>query len=366
MKILVLANFDVGLYKFRKELLSELIKQGHKVYCALPMGELVSLVKELGCEFIETPHLQRRGTNPFEDIKLFRQYLSIIDEVKPDRIITYTVKCNIYGGLAAKRRKVPYYLNVTGLGSSFQNAGPLQKLVKFMYSRTNKTAQKIFFENEDNARIMYENGLAEKEQIVINNGAGVNVDEYPFAEYPQDDGVTRFLFIGRVMKEKGVDELFDCAVRLKKDYGDKVEFHIVGPFEENYSQHVVELTKKNIIYFYGYQNDVKPLINGSDCFVLPSYHEGMANTLLECASMGRPLITTDIHGCKEAVIDGQTGYLVNKADSFDLYEKLKMFLELPFKEKRNMGRLSRKHIEERFDKEKVVLKTISLLDLSEI
>lgn len=367
MRILVIANFDVGLFKFRKELLSALInlEQGNEVYCALPMGELVPQIEALGCKFIETPSLSRRGLNPFKDISLYKQYLNIMDSIKPDYVITYTVKCNIYGGIAAKVKKIPYSLNVTGLGSSFQKKGPLQMLVKYMYSLSNAEAQKIFFENTGNARIMYDAGLVRKDQIVVNTGAGVNIDEYPFCDYPEADETVRFVFIGRVMLEKGVNELFHCAARLKKEYGDRVEFHIVGPFEDNYSEVVHDLSDKGIIIYHGFQSDVRPFIKNSHCFVLPSWHEGMANTLLESGSSGRPLITTDIHGCKEAVVDGVNGYLFAKQDEYDLYAKLKEFIELPYGEKVKMGAASREHIKTHFNKVNVLRHTINALGLGE-
>ena len=358
MRILVLANFDVGLYNFRKELLQRLIDDGHEVYISLPYGDKVELLKKMGCKFIDTP-LDRRGINPLTDIKLICEYAKIVKQVKPDKVITYTIKPNIYGGLVCRMKGIPQYANVTGLGTAFQGEGLLTKLVTRMYKSAFKKVKVVFFENEDNRDVIVEKGIAPKERTHCLHGAGVNLDEYAFCEYPEDAAV-RFLFIGRVMKEKGVDELFEAARRLKKG-NIKAVIDIVGPFEDDYKDIVDELAKQGIIHYHGYQSDVKPFIRKSHCFVLPSYHEGMANTLLECGAMGRPLITSNIHGCLEAVDDGRAGYLCNVKDADDLYEKMKRFIELPYEQKEEMGRLSHEYVAVRFDKRKVVEETVEVI-----
>lgn len=365
MKILIFTNFDVGLYKFRKELISAFIESGNDVTVCLPDGDLVPQIIDLGCKYVATPELVRRGENPLRDLKLLRHYERIIGSENPDYVITYTVKPNIYGGIASKRNHIPYSLNITGLGTAFEKPGIICHIVKKLYSFSNKKAEKIFFENVENAAVMKSNGLVREEQIVVNNGAGVNTEEYAFEKYPSDDGVTRFLFMGRVMREKGVDELFRAAKKLRKEYGENVEIHIVGSFEEDYSDEIVDLSKNKIIIFHGFQADVKPFIRECSCFVLPSYHEGMANTLLESGSMGRPLITSDIHGCKEAVSDNVTGFLVNVKDGSDLYNKMKMFCKLSYEDKSEMGRASGRLIKCHFDKKDVIEKTICELNFGD-
>ncbi len=363
MKILVLTNFDVGLYKFRKELLKAFIDRGHEVVTCFPEGDLVKKIKALGCKYIPTPELSRRGMNPLKDIALYNTYKRIIKTEQPDFVITYTIKPNIYGGMAARALGVPYALNITGLGTAFQNRGPVRTLVKGLYMRSTKKAKKVFFENVENAAVMEDNNLVRKDQIVINRGAGVNTAEYEFKEYPIDVGKTRFLFMGRVMKEKGVDELFWAAEQLREKYGDEVEVNIVGPYEEDYSDTVISLAKQKVIVFYGFQPDVKPFITACLCFVLPSYHEGMANTLLESGSMGRPIITSNIHGCKEAVSDGLSGFLAEPQNKEDLLEKMETFHLLPYEDKVAMAKASANLVRRRFEKEKVIEKTIKALEI---
>ena len=356
MKILILANNDIGLYKFRKELIEKLLEQ-HKVFVSLPDGQFVSDLTKLGCTFIDTK-IDRRGMNPINDLSLIKMYLSQIRKVKPDLVITYTIKPNVYGGFAARILHTNYAMNITGLGTAFQTDNLTKKIACFLYKRATKRAKCVFFENEGNKEVFMQNGLVKHNQGHVLHGAGANLEEYTMTAYPADDKVTRFLFIGRVMKEKGIDEFLNVAEQIKKEKTN-VEFDIVGPMEDDYKQRLEELDKKKIIHYYGFQTDVKPFIRNCHCFVLPSYHEGMANTLLECASMGRPLITSDIYGCKEAVFDN--GYLCKVKNTEDLYIQMNKFLELSYKDKVQMGINSRKHMEAMFDKTKIVKETIEWL-----
>ncbi|WP_288313204.1 glycosyltransferase family 4 protein [uncultured Eubacterium sp.] len=358
MIILVIANNDIGLYKFRKELLQKLIDDGNEVYISLPNGNLVQPMVDMGCKFIETA-VDRRGINPVTDLKLFLNYRKMIGKVKPDFIITYTIKPNVYAGIVSAIKHKKYAINITGLGTAFQKQGFFLKLIVMLYKFACKKAHTVIFENCENMKLFLDYRIVKEEQCLLNAGAGVNLEEYPFEEYPPTDKI-RFLFVGRIMQEKGIDELFDAAKRIKREY-DNVEFDVVGMYEDNYEETVNRLVDDGIINFYGYQQDVKPFVKQSHCFVLPSWHEGMANTNLECGAMGRPIITSNIHGCLEAVVDGKTGYLVEKKNANDLYEKLKSFIELPYDEKVKMGQASHDHIAEVFDKKKVVSDTISVL-----
>lgn len=360
MKILVVANFDVGLYKFRKELLQEMINRGHDVYISLPNGDLVEPLTELGCNFINTS-VDRRGMNPFRDFNLLLRYKKILDRIKPDSVITYTIKPNLYMGMLCRKKRIPYSINITGLGTAFQSDGFMLKMFVNLYRFACKKASTVIFENSENMQTFLNFKIVKNQQCLLNNGAGVNLEEYKFESYP-NDGEIRFLFIGRVMHEKGVDELFNAAKRIKKQYK-SVFFDIVGPHEDDYKETVQRLVDEKIINYYGYQEDVKPFIKNSNCFVLPSWHEGMANTNLESGAMGRPVITSNIHGCLEAVVDGKTGFLVEPKNVDSLYEKLKEFIELPYEKKCEMGKESHNHIAKNFNKKDVVEKTIQRLQI---
>lgn len=358
MKILILANNDVGLYKFRKELIEKLIKLGHQMIISLPDGELIPKLVEMGCEFIDTS-IDRRGINPFTDLKLFHIYVKMIKSISPDIVITYTIKPNIYGGLAARKGKIPYYINITGLGTAFQKENIIKKAVICLYNIACKKAKILFFENKQNSQIFIEKGIISKERTCVLNGAGVNIEEYPFAEYPKKEEPIRFLFVGRVMKEKGINELLEAFLKLRQE--SNVFLDLIGPIEDlEYQKRLKELHGIKGIHYYGFQKDVKPYIRKCHCMVLPSYHEGMANTLLEAGCMGRPLITTDICGCREAV-NGKNGMTVKCQSVEDLYDKMKRFVNLSHEIKECMGAESHKYISENFSKEKVVQDTINII-----
>lgn len=358
-RILVLANNDVGLYRFRKDLLAALLSAGREVYISLPDGDFVPELVQLGCRFIDTP-IERRGTNPIHDSKLFRQYRAMLKEIKPDQVITYTIKPNIYGGLACRMAHIPYAVNITGLGSAIENGGWLKKLVLALYKPALKGAKVVFFENAGNRDTLAATGVVPNGRDVVLNGAGVNLEDYPYQPYPQD-GPVRFLFVGRVMHEKGVDELFAAAKQMKQRYGDGVEFHIVGSFEEAYKPVMDELEKAGVVKYHGYQSNMKLFYSTASCVVLPSYHEGMSNVLLEAAASGRPLITSDIPGCREAVESGVSGYLCPAKDADALYDAMQRFAELPESWRAGMGRRGRERMVKMFDKLLVINETMNNL-----
>lgn len=360
-RLLILANNDVGLYRFRRGLIAALLDTGCEVYISLPDGELIERLTRLGCKYIET-QVDRRGMNPLRDGKLFHQYRAMLREVKPDLVLTYTVKPNIYGGLACRMARIPYAVNITGLGSAIENGGWLRKFVLALYRSALKDAKVVFFENTGNRDALAAAGVVPKGRDAVLSGAGVNLADYPYQAYPQERPV-RFLFVGRVMHEKGVDELFAAAKRMKQKCGDDVEFHIVGSFEEAYKPVMDKLEKACVVKYHGYQSNMKPFYAMASCIVLPSYHEGMSNVLLEAAASGRPLITSDIPGCREAVEDGVSGYLCSVRDADALYGAMERFMELPEARRAEMGRRGRERMERCFDKALVITETLDKLNV---
>lgn len=355
MKILILANYDVGLYQFRKELIQELLSQ-HQVVVSLPYGDLIPCLVDMGCQFIDTP-VDRRGINPKTDLKLFARYRKLLREVKPDLVITYTIKPNIYGGMACRLAGIPYAANITGLGTAFQKSGALRRLVVTLYKLALKKAKVVFFENCENLETLVSEHIVRREQCKLLNGAGVNLDQFTPAPYPTDTPPVHFLFMGRVMAEKGVDELFETMRRLRAD-GIDCTLDVLGNFEERYEQKIRDGETEGWLRYHGYQKDVRPFIEKCHCFVLPSWHEGMANTNLECAAMARPVITTRIHGCMEAVVEGESGYLFEKQNADSLYQVMSKFCALDTAARRKMGNAGRRHMEAVFDKKIVVSETM--------
>lgn len=363
-KILILANHYNTLRIFRRELIKKLAELGNEVLISIPPAEKqeIDTLESYGSKVIITD-MERRGMNPVKDIALLNRYKKLLREVNPDKVITYTIKPNIYGSMACKALKIPHYCNVTGLGSAFMaDGGLMRKLVSMMYKFSMNKAEKIFFENVGNRDTLVNENIVRAEQTVVMAGAGVNLDEFAFCEYPEDDGSVHFLNVGRIMREKGMDELFYAIKKIKKEYPNTT-FDFIGWYEDNYKETVEKMQSENLIAFHGFQSDVTPFIKKANCIVHPSYHEGMSNTLLESCSMGRPIITSNIHGCLEAVEDGKNGYLCNVKDGEDLYCKIKQFIELPYEKRREMGRYARKFVEMNFDKNDVVDRTVKEIGL---
>ncbi|MCX7772825.1 MAG: glycosyltransferase family 4 protein [Clostridia bacterium] len=358
MRILILINNDIGLYNFRKELIQELINQGNEVVISLPYGPKVKELVNLGCQFIDTP-IDRRGINPLKDFKLFIHYLKILKAIKPDKIYSYTIKPNIYGGLACKYVECFFIPTVTGLGSALQSSNAFAYIIRKLYRWSFSRCERVIFENAGNRDYFIKHRIIASCKAVVVNGAGVNLGDFPYAPLVFDGPTISFLFMGRIMKEKGVEELFYAAERIKKKY-EHVEFIILGFYEDDYKQRVSKLTEDKIIKFEGFQDNVKEYIKKSHCVILPSYHEGMSNTLLEAGAMGRPLITTDIHGCKEAVVNNKTGFLCRVKDGGDLLNKLEDFLSLSHEQMIEMGKQSRSHIEKNFNRKEIVHRVMAI------
>lgn len=353
-KILVLANNDIGLYNFRKEILKGFIDKGYEVHISLPNGERVDDLQKMGCIYHETL-IDRRGMNPIKDSRLFLRYVKLFRKVKPDLVLTYTIKPNVYGGMVARLTKKPYVVNITGIGSAFHKDGLIKKIMIKMYQIATKKADVLFFQNEENQEVFLENNIKGNEAILL-PGSGVNLTDYSFYPLDQTKDNIEFLFIGRVMREKGIDEYIYAAQEGQKNKLNCV-FHVIGDIEEEiYAQKLADLHEAGTINYHGFHKNVQSYIEQSDCIVLPSYHEGMSNTLLEGAASGRPLIASNISGCKEAIDDGMNGYRVEKGNAEDLYEKIKKFVSLSFEDRQAMGQYSRVKIEKTFDRRLIVKK----------
>ncbi|MDO4815586.1 MAG: glycosyltransferase family 4 protein [Bacillota bacterium] len=360
MRILIAANDSDGLYFFRRDLIKRFIDDGHEVYVSLPDGDWTESLVEMGCHFIETP-VDRRGINIKNDIKLLIKYFKIIKSVKPDLVITYTIKPNVYCGLAARLKRIPYAVNITGLGTALQGKGVLKEIAKLLYHIGCGKAKVAFTENPGNRDELCRMKLFKPEKMCVLHGAGVNTEHFAFEEYPPENEKTHFLFIGRIMQEKGIDEYFAAADKLLAD-GYDADFRIAGTYDEDeYRQQIEQRIKSDRFIYHGWLTDIRPAIKAAHCFVLPSWHEGMANTLLESAAMGRPLITSNIHGCMEAVNGEENGFLCEVRNADSLYAAMKRFADLPYAKKAEMGRASRDYICKVFEKKQVVEETVKHL-----
>jgi len=356
--VLILCNNDGGLYKFRRELVLALAKR-YRVAIACPPGDYKRDITALGAEVIDT-RMERRGKNPLHDLALMRGYIRLIKQQKPLCVLTYTVKPNIYGGLAARFRHAPFIANITGLGTAVENGGVMQKLLLAMYRPALKRAHCVCFQNEENMRFFTSRMSIPRCRLIC--GSGVNLKDFTPAPYPSDENGLKLLFIGRAMEAKGVNELLAAAERLHAE-GDGIAFTFVGGCDEQqYKDRLERLTEKGVINWVGEQRSVKEFIADSHAVVNPSHHEGMSNVLLEASAMARPVIASDIPGCRETFVNGESGIAFEAGNADALVGAIRRFAALANDERERMGRAARAHVERYFNRDEVIKTYLDLIE----
>ncbi len=305
----------------------------------------------MGCKFIDTP-FERHGTNPLQELKLCSMYKQIMQKLKPDIVFSYTIKPNLYGGMACRALKIPCIMNITGLGTAVENGGLMQKLMLILYRLALPGAKKVFFQNRENEQFFTEHKLAVGKHDML-PGSGVNLSSYSVSEYPPQETV-EFVFISRIMKEKGIDQYLEAAKVIRKKYP-QTKFHICGYCEPEYNGELQRLVDDETVIYHGLVKDIAAIHRTTHCIVHPTYYpEGLSNVLLEAGASGRPIITTDRSGCREVIDDGINGFIVKQKDSADLIEKLEKFINLPYEQKTQMGLAGRAKVEKEFDRRLVV------------
>lgn len=355
MNILILTNYANGLWLFRKELIKAFRRDGHKVFVSVPKDENCYKLIDIGAKLIYAP-LDRHGLSPVKDTALLLNYIGTIRTVKPAIVLTYTIKPNIYGAEAAKLLKVPYICNVTGLGMAIEHGGFFSKVLLKLYQVSMNNAKRVFFQNEENRQFMQNSGIARHNSALL-PGSGVNTTEHPYREYPSEKDGINILAVLRVMKDKGIEEYFD-AVKALAPLHPELHFHLVGEYEEDerpkYELMITDLESRGLMKYHGHLDTVEPVYADMHIVVHPSYHEGLTNVLLEAGACGRPVLGSDIPGCRETFIEGTTGYSFKPQDSQALIEAIEKILALSEDERRAMGLAGRKYIEENFDRNIVI------------
>lgn len=349
--ILIVGTDMMNIYNHRLELIKAMLSMGYNVTVAAPRGGEEKELEEMGVRFIDM-NVDNRGTSIRRDIKLLKDIIEILRKERPDLVLTFYTKTNIYGGLASRITKTPYIENITGLGSAVSKGGIMQRLMVALYRMAVKDAAKVFFQNKSNLKFFKDKRISIKGWELL-PGSGVNLDRFHPLDYPKDD-VVEFVFISRVIKEKGIEEYVEAAKKIKKKFPHTL-FHVIGPASSLYEQYLLDTESKGIIINHGKSFDVKQYIARSHCMVFPSYYaEGMANVLLESAACARPLITTSCPGCGETVEDNLSGFVVKERDVNSLVEKLEKFITLPYEKKRAMGLAGRAKMEREFNRDIVV------------
>lgn len=359
MKILILSNSDIGIYKFRRELLEALTGK-HEVFVSVPTGEYCERIRAAGCTVIPCEGLERRGVNPIKDLRLFRFYGKQIRSLAPDAVLTYTIKPNVYGGMAAARRKVPCIANVTGLGTAVENGGLLGLISTTLYRLGLRNAVCVFFQNEENRKSCLDKRICRGRNRLI-PGSGVNLKQFRPEPYPESEEGIRFLFAGRIIPEKGIREALEAILRLHRE-DPTVTMDVVGWNDASCLPELEQAVAEGAVRFHGPQDDMRPFYRASHCAVLPSYHEGTANVMLEASATARPVITTNVPGCRETFEEGITGFGCPARDAAALYAAMRRFVGLSQDRRALMGLAARRRMERCFDRETVLNAYLEELD----
>lgn len=354
MNIMMVANDTTSAYNLRGEVLHRLVCDGHNVSLMCQSLAFQDELRNMGVRIIEVNN-NRRGTNPLADLKLFGTYFSHLKKERPDLVLGYNIKPNVYGGLACRMLGIPRICNITGLGTALEQPGLLQKITVFLYKLGTWNADCILFQNTENQQFFKDRKmLSKKTRAVLIPGSGVNLNTHPMYPYPTEEPI-RFLFVARILKEKGIDLYLAAAKNIRKRYP-KTQFHICGGIDDNaYIDVLKSASAEGDIIYHGEQKNMSKFFEMAHCVVHPSYYpEGISNVLLEAAASARPVIATNRSGCRETVADGVSGFIVPIKDEAALIDALDRFLQMSWDAKREMGLAGRSKIEKEFDRKIVV------------
>lgn len=334
-----------------------------------PKDNYVDLLLENNIEFIEVKKLARKGTNPINDLLLVNELRKIYKNNKLDVVLQYTIKPNIYGTLAASLSSTKTICTVTGLGYTFLNNNLTAKIAHQLYRFAFKKADKILFQNTDDLQTFLDFNLVDKSKCDIIHGSGIDVEKFhpDFCKSTEnkDKDFTRFLMIGRLLKDKGIYEYVEAAQLVKQQFP-KTEFHVLGEIDTQNPSAIQKETLQSwindgIIIYHEHAKDTRPFICAADCVVLPSYREGMPRVILEGMAMGKPCITSDAPGCKDSIVDGESGFFCKTANSQSLKEVLLTFIMLKNEYKYHICINARKRAEYVFSGIKINSKYLSLI-----
>ena len=357
MHILVTANAAWNIWNFRKAIVRNLISEGHAVTILSPADASVADLEAIGCRFVPL-EMSVKGLNPISDLALMRRFRRTFSAERPDVVLSFTIKNNIYGAFAARLAGIPFVPNVTGLGTAFLSGGLLQGVAKALYWTAFSRLPVIFFQNEDDLDLFVKCRLIRSNQAHLLPGSGIDLVHFAAAPLPASEQSFSFLLVARLLRDKGVIEFVEAARKIKASRSD-VRFRLLGPIGSE-NRTAIDLAtirlweEEGVVEYLGTSEDVRPYIEASTCVVLPSYREGAPRTLIEAASMGRPIIATDVPGCRAVVEDEKTGLLCEVRSSESLSRTMDRFLRLSQEARVAMGVAGRHKMEREFDERLVV------------
>ena len=375
VKVVIALNSAWNLLNFRSGLIRALVAKGHTVVLAAPADENVAALEAMGARFVDTP-MSSHGTNPLADLALLLRLFSLLQRERPDALLAYTAKPNVYGSLAARCLGVPAINNIAGLGSVFIKGGFLAGILKRLYRIALARSHRVFFQNSDDLELFLEHGLVMRERTALLPGSGVDLQKFKPASLPslqktgtQQDGASRrfvFLLVARMLKDKGVHEYVQAARWLKASHP-HVECALLGPVDGGNPTAVSAAQMKawldeGCVTYWGSSDDVRVQIALADCVVLPSYREGTPRSLLEAAAMARPLIATDVPGCREIVRHGTNGLLCKPREPRSLHQRMLDMIGLSGTSLHQMGQAGRLLVQTQFDEQFVIEKYLKSLD----
>lgn len=357
MRVLLTVNAAWNILNFRLPLVTAMLSDGHEVIVLAPRDDAVPQLEALGCQF---HHLEMnvKGLNPLHEPKLMVTLNRHFRDLRPDVILSFTIKNNIFGALVARRCGIPFIPNVTGLGTAFLSGGLLERVAVMLYKMSFRKLPVAFFQNEDDRDLFVARDMVSKDQARLLPGSGIDLTRFAIEEFAGTDDQPHFLMIARLLRDKGVLEFVDAARRVKARHPE-VRFQLLGATDaENRTaidaQTVADWTAEGVIEYLGTVSDVRPVIADAQCVVLPSYREGAPRTLIEAAALARPVIATDVPGCRAVVDHGKTGFLCEVRSGESLAAACEAFLALTPDARRALGAAGRAKMEQEFDQSIVV------------
>jgi len=352
--IALVANSTWNIHNFRLNLLDKFISEGHEVIVIAPVDQYIEYKEKYpGVKHYALRSLDRDSTNPIKDLILIAELTRKYKRLKPDLVIHFTNKPNIFGAVAAKRAGVDSIAIVTGLGYAFIHNGFIKSITTALYRYTSKYHKKFIFENIEDRELFEQENIITRKQGISVKGCGVNTTYFhPFPSEDYNENIV-FTFVGRLLYDKGVKEFVDAAKLIKLRHP-KTQFWLVGELDPDNpatveKDELIEWVDSDIVYYHGFQRDVRPFISKSDCVVLPSYREAIPRTITEAMAMAKPVITTDTAGCREAVEVGVNGYLAKLRDAKDLAQSMQKIMSLTPQERKIMGQSGRDIVMRQFD-----------------
>jgi glycosyltransferase involved in cell wall biosynthesis len=368
LTVAIVLNTSWNIYNFRLGLIRALKKKGYRVILIAPKDDYTQKLEAEGFLYYEIK-MNNKGVNPFEDLKLTHDFYKLYKEIEPDVIFNYTIKPNIYSSLAAKKLEIPVINNITGLGTVFLNNNLSSHIARWLY-KVSIDKNSVVFQNRDDMKLFIEKGLVKESSVTLISGSGIDTERFkPLSQNKNENEKFVFLMIARLIKDKGIEEYIE-AIRLvrKSDNAEKCTFKILGSL---YLSNPTAISQKELdawieeglIEYLGHSDNVQEEIDKVDCVVLPSYREGLSRVLLEASSMEKPIITTNVPGCRDVVDDTINGYLVQSKNSIELAEAISKMVNLSSLDLERMGKAGREKVVNQFSQKKVIDKYFSLLKI---